>query len=407
MLATIDDKDNAGSSTSAPSPSTDRSAYLSKLSMLTLDGKDVAALLGDGENFFVDLPYVECVLPSMEAGEQIFVPGFIHKVLLPRWYGKRRDEVDGWFDDEQVIISLSKDYFAPAMSKYCKLLAFACLLEIRSPLDDFAVRSSKFPALSQFLNDHAGVNLESILTIIPNDAASLDAHLRHYITRIPAIVMIALQWGFAIKTVIINLAAFSNRIRKRIVQSQHWPLARFLGEFMRKIVLPVLYPSTVALVHWTMNPVYEMKSDCAGVMRMVPIVRLARRNVDRTRVPFDKDKLMGIKMALAVRTFNADFYSGELTTGGGGPSDAPNPLPAPTNPPAHGELEPVNAVASNDSCKPNELSVSSDIPPDPDEDPLERGEGLDMFIRHWLATPWTAQRPSETADGKDEVEALW
>jgi hypothetical protein len=399
MLANSEGRADAAESDAPPAPA-DRSAYLAKLNMLTLDGKEIAAVLEDGENFFVGLPFVECVLPSMAAGEQYFVPAFIHKVLLPRWDGRRRESGDDLFDDEQAIISLSKEHFAPALERYCKLLAFASLLEIAAPLDDVSVRNSKFPLLSRFLHAHAGLQLETILTFLPNDYASLDACLHPYITRIPALVMIGCQWGFSVGSIILNLAAFSNRIRKRIVQSQHRPLARFLVQFSKKTILPALCPSTISSVHWAMNPVYEMKEGDGGVTRMVPVTRLLRRDVGRPPSPHDKAKLTEIKLTLVTRKFNAEFYADGHAT----PTQSAPPPPTTSQAVPHGAVREMDqpCTSHDDCCSPNGLSAS-----DADEIPCERRESLDAFLRHWLATPWTPPWPSVgAADGTDEEEGL-
>lgn len=300
---------SSSSSSSAPPSSTDRSAYLTKLNMLTFEDKDIAAVLCSGENFFVDLPYIDCVLPSMKAGEKYFVPVFIHKILLPTWYGKRGEKFDAWFDDEQLIISLSKDYFAPAMINYCRILAYASLLEIGYPLNEYAVQHSKFPLLSRFLNDYAGVDIETIVTVSPKIANALDVYLCQYISRIPAIIMVGLQWGFDVQMIILNLALFSKRVRTSIGGHVHGKLVDFLKQFKKKPVMPNLYPSTVASVHWAMNPVFEFKPDEEDVFRMMPIKQLVPRKAYNPAVTYDRCKYYEIKQILIARKHGIDDHT--------------------------------------------------------------------------------------------------
>jgi hypothetical protein len=299
---------SSSSFSSAPPPSTDRSAYLAKLNMLTFEGKDIAAVLTSRENFFVDLPYIDCVLPSMKAGEQYFVPIFIHKVLLPSWYEKRGEKFDAWFDDEQIIIGLSKEYYSAAMTKYSQLLAYVSLLEIGYPLDENAVRNSKFPLLSRFLNEYVGVNIEAFVTISPKISKALDIYLCQCISGIPAIIMLGLQWGFNVEMIILNLALFSKRVRTSIGRHIHGKLVDFLKLFKKKTVLPTLYPSTVASVHWAISPVFEFKPDESGVLRIIPIQRLVPRKAYIPVATYDRCKYYEIKQILIARKYNIEDH---------------------------------------------------------------------------------------------------
>lgn len=290
---------SSNSSARAEKLSTDRKAYLEKMNMLTLNGRDVAVVLYGRENFFVDLPFVECVLPSMMAGEQHFVPVFIHKILLPSWFGKRNDTTDAWFDDEQFIISLSKGDFSPALIDYARLLTYASLLEIET-LDEDAVKRSKFPQLSQFMSYYTGVDLTTFVNISPNIEKFLDAQIGKYLGKIPSIIMIGLQWGFDARMIITNLEKFTKRIRHLINNHLHDKLVEFLGMFEKKPVLPTLHPSTVASVYWTMNPVFVLKLG-RRVGQIVPVKEILTKNVYVPSSAPDRTKYYEIKQFLIAR----------------------------------------------------------------------------------------------------------
>jgi hypothetical protein len=290
---------SSDSNTRVEASRTNRKAYLDKMNMLTLNGKDVAVVLHGRENFFADLPYIECVLPSMMAGESYFVPAFIHKILLPSWFGKRNDKKDAWFDDEQFIISMSKDDFSPALMYYARLLAYACLLEIEV-LDEDSVKRSKFPQLSQFMLFYTGIDLSTFVNISPNIDKFLDAYLGKCIGKIPSIIMIGLQWGFDARMIIANLEQFTKRIRHLISSHVHDKLVEFLGMFEKKPVLPTLYPSTVASVYWTTNPVFILKAG-RRVGQIVPVKQLLSKTVYVPSSAPDRTKYYEIKQFLIAR----------------------------------------------------------------------------------------------------------
>jgi hypothetical protein len=237
-----------------------------------LDSQDVAVTLYESENFILDLPFLECVLPSMQAREHYFVPVFIQKVLLPFW-----NSGQGAFTDlENVILSLSREHFFHALSGYLELVFLAAILD--APLEDkhtFALgrKASRFVDI---IRGFFGVRpnfFEGSQTL-----ANLRARLARVLPRIPSLLMIGQQWGFDARQVATNIKRL-DCLDPAYLEGMHLPYNRDIDAFLDAVINGILLPNlpasvTVSWVAWTMSPDFTCSFDRdTGEQIMLPRLR--------------------------------------------------------------------------------------------------------------------------------------
>lgn len=215
------------------------------LKRITLDGSDVAVTLFEWESFIQELPFLECVLPSMQAGEPYFVPVFILKILLPWW-----EEGRGQFSEyEQAILSLSRDQMFPAVSGYLELLSLAALLEHPQSLDaaDNVLWGVRAAQLMVLIRGFFGVSPFDDFLRTLQTVEELRLRLLDHLQSIPALLMIGRQWRFDATKIAANLKELG------CVE----PLLDAIIEGMQ---LPDL-PKTVPVIAWTMCPDFTCSVD--------------------------------------------------------------------------------------------------------------------------------------------------
>jgi hypothetical protein len=285
-----------------------RRHHLEKLNIIYSSGRNVAVVLKDRENFFIDLPYLDCVLPSMKAGEPYFVPAFIHKVLLPSWNGLRSDKTDPWFEDEQFIIGVTKEYFYPALNEYLKLLCYACYLEIEFPLNEISIQhSSKIPLLSEFLLKYVGVDAEKIVSFSSDINFDLGFRIIYNCPyKLSALIMIATQWGLDTRKIVNHIKVIFDIVKGTLRHDLAEIFQMFLRTFAGKPVLPKLQPSSVSSIFWTMNPEYTMKLSDEGDVMLVQTNRPNWRTVYDPPPTYDRTKYNDIKQVLLAQLFSID-----------------------------------------------------------------------------------------------------
>lgn len=281
---------------------------LEKLNIIYSSGRKVAVVLKDRENFFIDLPYLECVLPSMKAGEPYFVPAFIHKVLLSSWHGLRSEKTDEWFEDEQFIIGVTKEHFYPALSGYLKLLCYACYLEMEFPINELSIKhSSKIPRLSEFLLKYVGVSVEQVVSFSSNLNFDLGFKLVYNCPhKLSALIMIAAQWGLDTKKIIKHIKMIFDIVKGTLRHDLAEPFQIFLRTFAGKPIFPKLQPSSVSSVFWTMNPEYTMKLSDDGDVMLVQTNRPNFRTVYDPPPTYDRTKYNDIKRVLLAQLFSIE-----------------------------------------------------------------------------------------------------
>jgi hypothetical protein len=246
----------------------------SDLKMVLQGGQDVGVFLDEDDSFFVDLPFLEAVLPSMAFGEQLFAPLYIQKILLPTWYGRRSAHNTKNFQLEQQIITIARQHFYPALSNYLRLLYFARLLSIEVLLKDKPVLPKNLTIqenphtiyLASFIEEFVGVDLLDSASPFTIHSA-IKTFIRGNEDKIVPIVMIGHQWGFDVRIIaqnIIDVMSFYQVTEDRRLMA--------IASDAR---MPALNPATVASVHWTMSPSFEflqgIDSDAeGGHYRLVP-----------------------------------------------------------------------------------------------------------------------------------------
>lgn len=225
--------------------------------MVLQDGQDVGVFLENDESFFLDLPFLDSVLPSMAAGEQLFVPLYIQKILLPTWYGRRFAHTTKHFHLEQQIIALAKQQFSPALSEYIRLVYYAHLLSTELflegralNLNHFSIHSNpKTTYFASFIQEFVGVDPRNFTTL-SQAYLTLKLFIRENESKISALVMIGLQWGFNVRNIaqnIMDMMLFYQFTEDSLL------MAVFTGA-----VMPALNPATVITVHWSMKPAFEV-----------------------------------------------------------------------------------------------------------------------------------------------------
>jgi hypothetical protein len=267
------------------------------LNIVFQEGIPVAAFLEDDQYFFLDLPFLYSVLPSMAAGEQLFVPLYIQKILLPAWYGRTFPLASRHLLMEYQVIALARYTLAPALAEYVRLVHYARLLGNEAFIECEDESLDEDP-LYGFLEEFAGVNRGSLSTCY----WSLKSFLRENEAKIAPLLMIGLQWGFEVQKIaqnIIGLLGFEDCLLEAVASGA---------------VMPRLNPATVVSVHWSMHPVFkviEMAESQAADRnyQIYPIVNYATRSGirDAPRISFTQeeraDKLTSIITALKQKTY--------------------------------------------------------------------------------------------------------
>lgn len=224
------------------------------LKVLTFDGEDVAVCISPKDSFFLDLPFLDCVLPSMQAGEPYFVPAFIQNILLPFWkYGS-----DSFLSYERAIINLTAKDFYPSLTEYLELLFLAAALEIEYPLDAVKLSSSQtITRLEDLIRGLFGVGFLNKFTEGDMVYEMVKTKLAIKAKQIPSILMTGQQWGFDARTVASNISkmgCFNLEWLERI----HLPFEYHANYFIQSVVngalLPSMQEATVKWIAWTMNP---------------------------------------------------------------------------------------------------------------------------------------------------------
>lgn len=232
------------------------------LKAITLNGQDVAATLSGKESFFFDLPYADCVLPSMQAGEPFFVPVFLQNVLLPIWLGKRGPLTD----QERAVIRLSRRSLYPAMADYLRTVFMASVLQMRHPLKFNDIRANYTnDRLNNYISEFFGVSIFDKLGV---DEWTVDT-VREWISRnlktVPSLVLIGKQWGFDDVKIAAKILGMKC-LDRNYLESLNIPLNGNTALFLRVISqglnkLSNLDDLTVNAVAWTMNPTFIFKKD--------------------------------------------------------------------------------------------------------------------------------------------------
>jgi hypothetical protein len=269
----------------------------------------VAVTLYETENFITDLPFLECVLPSMQAGEPYFVPAFIQKILLPYW-----EHGGGYFREyEKFILNLTRDHFLPAMSEYLELLFLAAVLE--QPLDAACtvVLGRKVTALMALIRELLGVGPPSEFLRGSEAIEKLKMRLVKNLRRIPAMLMIGHQWKFDVKMMAINIMRIANMDSGWMQAKQlQYDLGvdRLLGDIIDGIQLPNLSFISVSWIAWTMNPDFIWDFDKGmGVQVLRAKVRFDSvggkiRGASQSRTRRRKASMRDILRELEIREMN-------------------------------------------------------------------------------------------------------
>lgn len=225
--------------------------------MVLQDGKEVGVLLDEDESFFLDLPFLDSVLPSMLAGEQLFVPLYIQKILLPTWHGRRSARHSTNYEMEQEIIALARNHFFPALSEYIQLLYYAHLLSTEELIKDKAYTLYHDAVYNNPDTTYFAAFIQEFVGVDPRDyLASSQSYffLRACVevdpTKITSIVMIGQQWGFDVQRIARSLMEMPF-----VSQSSDCPLVKAVAS---GAVTPRLDPASVFAVHWSMRPAYEI-----------------------------------------------------------------------------------------------------------------------------------------------------
>lgn len=223
------------------------------LKRITQDGKDVAVTLYETENFITDLPFLGCVLPSMQAGEQYFVPAFIQKILMPYW-----EHGSGYFREyEKFILGLSQEQFMPAMGEYLELLFLASILE--QPMDAACtvVLGLKTKKLKALILELFGVAPPGELFRGSEALEKLKIRLVKHLRKIPAMLMIGHQWKFDAKMIATNIRRIAS-LDSVLLQTKQLQydigIDRLLGDIIHGIQLPNLSFTSISWIAWTLNP---------------------------------------------------------------------------------------------------------------------------------------------------------
>jgi hypothetical protein len=225
--------------------------------MVLQDGQDVGVFLEDDESFFLDLPFLDSVLPSMAAGEQLFAPLYIQKILLPSWYGRRLAPNTKHFHLEQQTIALAHQHLYPALSEYLRLVYYAHLLSTDIFLEGKAILMNRFSIynnprttyFASFIQEFVGVDPRNF-TSLSHAYTALKSFIRENEAKIPAVVMIGLQWGFNVRSIAQNIMD--------IMFFYQFTEDSLLMAVASGAVMPALNPATVISVHWSMNPAFEV-----------------------------------------------------------------------------------------------------------------------------------------------------
>lgn len=240
--------------------------------MIFQDGIPVMAFLEDDHDFFLDLPFLDSVLPSMAAGEQLFVPLYIQMILLPTWYGRRSMNITEYFHLEHQIIALARQALAPALSEYARLVYYAHLLSNDAFLEDYDDGLPDTVRLASFIEAFTGVDPRSFAI----SRLGLKAFLRENQASLASLIMIGLQWGFNVESIAVNILA--------ILGVRHpFTGERFAMAVASGAVMPQVNPATVVSVHWAMHPVFDVvdlvESTADGpYYEIVPKVNYATRS---------------------------------------------------------------------------------------------------------------------------------
>jgi hypothetical protein len=232
---------------------------------IRLNGQDIAAVLSNSEEFFFDLPYLDGVLPSMQAGEQFYVPVFLQKVVLPVWHGHRA----GLTAQERAVLRLSQGHLLPAMEDYLETVFVAAVPQrARYPFKLAAISADvTIDMLSLLIREVFGVDIVRKLGVCDWTIEGLKKRIARN-PHIPSLVMIAKQWGFD------DIKVASNILRMgcmdiAFLKTLFVPFNQRTATFLRIIgegrnVLPNMQNLTVSSVAWTLKPDFILRKDPVG-----------------------------------------------------------------------------------------------------------------------------------------------
>jgi hypothetical protein len=236
--------------------------FQDNLKVITLNGQEMAATLSEKESFFFDLPYVDSVIPSMQAGEQFFVPVFLQNVLLPVWLGRRGPLTD----NERAVLKLSRRFLYLAMADYIKTVLMAAVLQMKYPLKMKEIRTnSTNDLLSTYIYEFFGVSIFDKLGVDEWTPETVKEWVAGNLEELPSLVLIGKQWGFDDVRIANNILRMKCLDRKYL-ESLNIPLNGHTALFLRVISqglnkLSNLKELTVNSVAWTINPTFTFKRD--------------------------------------------------------------------------------------------------------------------------------------------------
>lgn len=268
------------SSQPVPIPSVWWSQYREGLKRITLDGQDVAVTLEESESFLLDLPFLECVLPSMRSREIFFVPVFIRKILLPYFKNGRKQ----FTDHEYKILKFCRGYFFMAMNGYLELLFIAAALEDSLGEGANTLHLSK-KALELVTCIRAFFEVRPLDDFLGGEQTfdNVKARLARRIKRIPAMLMIGQQWGFDAQKVATNIKRMGC-MDPLWLESIHLSYDRnvdaFLDLVIKGIHLPDLRNWSIAWIAWTIKPDFScFTNPDTGEQMLFPRVRFESTDV--------------------------------------------------------------------------------------------------------------------------------
>lgn len=247
---------------------------------ITLNDQDVAAVLSNSDEFFLDLPYLDGVLPSMQTGDQFYVPVFLQKVVLPVWLNHRVN----FIAPERAVLRLSQPYLFPAMEDYLDTVFVAAVLQrARYPFKLTAIRTDvTIDMLSQFIREVFGVDIVTKLGVNNWTIERLKERIARDTQGIPSLVMIAKQWGFDDVRVASNILRMGC-MDKAYLKTLFVPFNERTATFLRIIsegrnVLPNMQNLTVSSIAWTLKPDFIFKKDPVENHQIVlPVIKFQLR----------------------------------------------------------------------------------------------------------------------------------
>lgn len=277
---------------------------------ITLDGQDVAVGLREKGNFFLDLPFLDCVLPSMQAGEPYFVPAFIQNVLFPYWrYGK-----DHFQHNERSIVAVSGKFLYPSMAEYLELLFLAAVLETDQPEDALKmVKSGNLSRLEELTLWCFDIRLSNLFADADFKSASLHQIMPKQ-KRIPALLMIGHQWGFNAQKIALKIIKTRSLCRDWMEENDNlvWLLVNAVA---CEAVLPCLKEAKICWIAWTINPEFEFGlSEVKGKMQISHKIRFQSKSDSSSFIKPRSSSYQEILSALEAMEIKRDQNYAPLTS---------------------------------------------------------------------------------------------